>query len=160
MNKNIEISYIVYNFRPLIDTRVLDAIPPFCKNKFVNSSYTYHLGQCINQKYKQSREQIANEEKTLNQRNISHLRYKIQTKFLKQPNSSLNGDSKINTFNTTNIYIKGQSNYFSIGKIKNIAVSNGYAGSIAVVEPPIVLNAIGLSDNDLATLRFSMGKYN
>lgn len=105
--------------------------------------------------------EIASEELALNQRNISALRDKLETELLKLPNTSLNGDSVNRIFNTTNICFKGQDANVLIGRMKNIAVSNGSACSSAVVEPSHVLKAIGLSDDEaFASLRFSLGKYN
>lgn len=105
--------------------------------------------------------EIANEEMALNQRNISTLRDKLETELLKLPKTSLNGDSENKIYNTTNICFKGQDANVLIGRMKNIAVSNGSACSSAVVEPSHVLKAMGLSDDDtFASLRFSLGKYN
>lgn len=105
--------------------------------------------------------EIASEEMALNQRNISDLRDKLETELLKLPNTSLNGVSKNRIFNTTNICFKGQDANVLIGRMKNIAISNGSACSSAVVEPSHVLKAMGLSDDDaFASLRFSLGKYN
>src|SRR5690606_20195831 len=105
--------------------------------------------------------EIASEELALNQRNISTLRDKLETELLKLPNTSLNGDSENRIFNTTNICFKGQDANVLIGRMKNIAVSNGSACSSAVVEPSHVLKAIGLSNDEaFASLRFSLGKYN
>ena len=105
--------------------------------------------------------EIASEEMALNQRNISALRDKLETQLLNVPDASLNGDSENRIFNTTNICFKGQDANVLIGRMKNIAVSNGSACSSAVVEPSHVLKAMGLSDEDaFASLRFSFGKYN
>lgn len=105
--------------------------------------------------------EIASEEMALNQRNISALRDKLETELLKLPNTSLNGDSENKIYNTTNICFKGQDANVLIGRMKNIAVSNGSACSSAVVEPSHVLKAMGLSDDDaFASLRFSLGKFN
>lgn len=105
--------------------------------------------------------EIASEEMELNKRNISELKEKLETEFLKLPNISLNGDSENRIFNTTNICFKGQDANVLIGRMKNIAVSNGSACSSAVVEPSHVLKAMGLSDDEaFASLRFSLGKYN
>lgn len=105
--------------------------------------------------------EIASEEMDLNKRNISELKDKLETEFLKLPNTSLNGDSENKIFNTTNICFKGQDANVLIGRMKNIAVSNGSACSSAVVEPSHVLKAMGLSDDDaFASLRFSLGKFN
>ncbi|WP_339715138.1 cysteine desulfurase family protein [Cyclobacterium amurskyense] len=105
--------------------------------------------------------EIASEEMALNQRNISALRDKLETELLKLPNTSLNGDSENKIYNTSNICFKGQDANVLIGRMKNIAVSNGSACSSAVVEPSHVLKAMGLSDdNAFASLRFSLGKFN
>ncbi len=105
--------------------------------------------------------EIASEEMTLNQRNISALRDKLETELLNLPITSINGDSECRIFNTTNICLKGQDANVLIGRMKNIAISNGSACSSAIIEPSHVLKAMGLSDNDaFASLRFSLGKYN
>ena len=56
---NINISYLDYNSTTPIDPRVLEAMLPFLKDNFANSSSTHHYGQCINEKVKQARDQIA-----------------------------------------------------------------------------------------------------
>ncbi len=104
--------------------------------------------------------EIAGEEMTLYQRNISVLRDKLETELLKLPNAFLNGDSQNRIYNTINICFKGQDANVLIGRMKNIAVSNGSACSSAIVEPSHVLKAIGLSDKDaFASIRFSLGKF-
>jgi cysteine desulfurase len=105
--------------------------------------------------------EIASQEMKQNQKTISDLRNELETELLKLPNTSLNGDSENRIYNTANICFKGQDANVLIGRMKNIAVSNGSACSSAVVEPSHVLNAMGLSDDDaFASIRFSMGKYN
>lgn len=104
--------------------------------------------------------EIASKEMDLNKSNISSLRDKLETEFLKLPNTSLNGDSENRIYNTTNICFKGQDANVLIGRMRNIAISNGSACSSAVVEPSHVLKAMGLSDDEaFASLRFSLGKY-
>jgi len=85
----------------------------------------------------------------------------LERELLNLSNTSLNGDSEKRIYNTTNICFKGQDANVMIGRMKDIAVSNGSACSSAVVEPSHVLKAMGLSDEDaFASLRFSLGKYN
>jgi len=105
--------------------------------------------------------EIAGQEMKQNEKTISDLRNELETELLKLPNTSLNGDSENRIYNTANICFKGQDANVLIGRMKNIAVSNGSACSSAVVEPSHVLKAMGLNDEDaFASLRFSLGKYN
>jgi cysteine desulfurase len=105
--------------------------------------------------------EIADEEMDLNKRSISALREKLEIELLKLPNTTINGNTEDRIYNTTNICFRGQDANVLIGRMKNIAVSNGSACSSAVVEPSHVLKAIGLSDDDaFASLRFSLGKFN
>jgi len=105
--------------------------------------------------------EIAIEEMAENQETISELRNELQTELLKLPNTSLNGDSENRIYNTANICFKGQDANVLIGRMKNIAVSNGSACSSAVIEPSHVIKAMGFSDDDaFSSLRFSLGKYN
>jgi cysteine desulfurase len=105
--------------------------------------------------------ELASEEMDLNQRSISILRDKLEAELLKLPNTSINGDSQNRIYNTTNICFSGQDANILIGRMKNIAVSNGSACSSSVIEASHVLKAIGLNDDDaFASLRFSLGKFN
>ncbi len=105
--------------------------------------------------------ELATEEMDLNQSSISILKYKLESELLKLPNTSINGNSENRIYNTTNIRFKGQDANILIGRMKNIAVSNGSACSSSVIEASHVLKAIGLNDDDaFASLRFSLGKFN
>jgi len=105
--------------------------------------------------------EIAGKEMEQNQKTIAELRDRLEAELLKLPNTSLNGDTENRIYNTTNICLNGQDANVLIGRMKNIAVSNGSACSSAVVEPSHVLKAMGLSDDDaFASLRFSLGKFN
>ncbi|WP_341228449.1 cysteine desulfurase family protein [uncultured Arcticibacterium sp.] len=105
--------------------------------------------------------EIAGQEMTQNQQSISELRDDLESKLLRLPNTTLNGDLEKRAYNTTNICFKGQDANVLIGRMRNIAVSNGSACSAAVIEPSHVLKAMGLSDDDAyASLRFSLGKFN
>jgi cysteine desulfurase len=105
--------------------------------------------------------QIACQEMSEDQVKISELRDSLETELLKLPNTSLNGDFEKRIYNTTNICFKGQDANVLIGRMKNIAVSNGSACSSATVEPSHVLMAMELdSDDCFASIRFSLGKLN
>jgi len=105
--------------------------------------------------------EIASQEMARNQKNVSELRDSLESELLKLQNTSINGGSENRIYNTTNICFKGQDANVLIGRMKDIAVSNGSACSSAVVEPSHVLKSMGLNDEDaFASLRFSLGKYN
>lgn len=105
--------------------------------------------------------EIASLEMKQNKTNISELKESLEREILKLPNTFLNGDSENRIYNTTNICFKGQDANVMIGRMKDIAVSNGSACSSAVVNPSHVLKAMELSDKDaFASIRFSLGKYN
>jgi cysteine desulfurase len=105
--------------------------------------------------------EIAQLEMESNQTSITEMRDYLEKELLKLPNTFLNGDSDNRIFNTSNICFKGQDANILIGRMKNVAISNGSACSSAFVEPSHVLRAMGLSDDEaFASLRFSLGKYN
>jgi cysteine desulfurase len=105
--------------------------------------------------------EIANEEMAQNQKTIAELRNVLETELLKLPKSFLNGDKENRIYNTINVCFKGQDANVLIGRMKDIAISNGSACSSAVFESSHVLKAMGLSESDaFASLRFSIGKYN
>lgn len=105
--------------------------------------------------------EVAKEEMVENQEKIIKLRDNLENALLKLSNTSLNGSYKNRIYNTTNICIKGIDANILIGRMKNVAVSNGSACTAAVVEPSHVLKAMGISDEDaFASIRFSLGKFN
>ena len=105
--------------------------------------------------------EIAHQEMEENETIIFELRNKLESELLKIQNTSLNGDSNKRIYNTTNICFQGQDANVLIGRMKNIAVSNGSACTSAIFEPSHVLKSMGLNNDDaFASLRFSLGKYN
>jgi len=105
--------------------------------------------------------EIARQEMRHNKERISELRDYLEFELLNLPNTSLNGDKKHRLYNTSNICFKGHDANVLIGRMKDIAVSNGSSCSSAIVAPSHVLKAMGLSDDDsFASLRFSLGKLN
>lgn len=92
---------------------------------------------------------------------ISVLRDELEKELLKINGTFVNGDIENRIFNTTNICFQGNDANVMIGRMKNIAVSNGSACTSAVVEPSNVLVAMGLNDDDaFASIRFSLGRFN
>lgn len=92
---------------------------------------------------------------------VSFLRDKLESELLKISGAKVNGSIENRIFNVTNICFQNVDASVLIGRVKNIAVSNGSACTSAIVEPSHVLKAMGLSDDDaFASLRFSLGKYN
>lgn len=105
--------------------------------------------------------EVAKEEMVENQEKIIKLRDNLENALLKLSNTSLNGSYKNRIYNTTNICFKSIDANILIGRMKNVAVSNGSACTAAVVEPSHVLKAMGISDEDaFASIRFSLGKFN
>jgi len=105
--------------------------------------------------------EVAGQEIKENEIIILELRNRLESELLKLQNTSLNGDIAERIYNTTNICFRGQDANVLIGRMRNIAVSNGSACSSAIFEPSHVLKSMGLSDDDaFASLRFSLGKYN
>ncbi len=104
---------------------------------------------------------IAANELKENTDKIKKLRDKLETELLKIPNTKINGHTHNRIYNTSNICFNGQDANVMIGRMKDIAVSNGSACSSAIIEPSHVLKAMGLADEDaFASLRFSLCKYN
>lgn len=96
-----------------------------------------------------------------NETKISILRDELESELLKIRNSFVNGSKTNRIYNVTNICFPGIEANVLIGRMKNIALSNGSACSSLVIEPSHVLKAIGLSDEDaLSSIRFSLGRFN
>jgi len=92
---------------------------------------------------------------------IGDLRDELERALLDIPGTSVNGDIVKRIYNVTNICFKGCDANVLIGRMRNIAVSNGSACTSAVMEPSHVLTAMGVSDEDaFGSIRFSLGRFN
>ena len=105
--------------------------------------------------------EIAQEEMKQDANRISELRDELENQLLKIEGTLVNGKTENRIFNTTNICFCGSDANVMIGKMKNVAVSNGSACTAAIIEPSHVLTAMGLSDDEaFGSIRFSLGKFN
>jgi cysteine desulfurase len=105
--------------------------------------------------------EIAKDEMNKIARSVTTLRNELEEELLKVKGTFVNGDIKNRIFNTTNICFKGTDANVMIGRLKNIALSNGSACTAAIIEPSHVLLSHGLSwDDAFASIRFSLGKFN
>jgi cysteine desulfurase len=105
--------------------------------------------------------EIANEEMEQIEELLKDLIGGLERELLKLPNTYINGGNCLRLFNTTNICFQGQDANTLIGRIKNVAFSNGSACSSSIIEPSHVLLSMGLSNDDaFGSIRFSLGKYN
>jgi cysteine desulfurase len=105
--------------------------------------------------------EIAMKEMKRDAEKITVLRNKLERELLKIPGTFVNGSIESRMYNVTNICFRGFDADVLIGRIKNVAVSNGSACTSLVVEPSHVLTAMGLCDDDaFSSLRFSLGKFN
>jgi cysteine desulfurase len=105
--------------------------------------------------------EIAYEEMEQIEAFLKGLVSRLEQELLKLPNTYINGVNGLRLFNTTNICFQGQDANTLIGRIKNVAFSNGSACSSSIIEPSHVLLSMGLSDDDaFGSIRFSLGKYN
>lgn len=111
---------------------------------------------------------IAKRELTKNAESIGSLRDYLETELLKIKGTSVNGNTTLRLFNTSNILIKGADSDAVIMGLSNpendyplIAVSNGSACTSASIEPSHVLTAMGLDESAaFSSIRFSVGKFN
>ena len=105
--------------------------------------------------------EIAREEMRQDANRLLNLRNELERELLANSGAYVNGNIENRIYNVSNICFPGIDANVMIGRMKNIAVSNGSACSSATIEPSHVLLAMGLSDQDAnASLRFSLGKNN
>lgn len=105
--------------------------------------------------------EISQQEMKQDAERISALRNELENELLKIEGTFVNGKTDNRIFNTTNICFHGNDANVMIGRMKNVAVSNGSACTAAVVEPSHVLVSMNVSDEDaFASIRFSLGKFN
>lgn len=105
--------------------------------------------------------EIAQVEMNLSYERILKLRNKLEAGLLRISGTFLNGSVEKRIFHVSNICFRDKEASILIGKMKNIAVSNGSACSSMIIEPSHVLKAMGLSDDDsFSSIRFSLGKFN
>jgi cysteine desulfurase len=105
--------------------------------------------------------EICQQEMKQDTKRISALRTEMENELLKIEGTFVNGNTEKRIYNTTNICFRGIDANVLIGRMKNIAVSNGSACTSAVIEPSHVLTSMGLSDDDaFASIRFSLGRMN
>lgn len=105
--------------------------------------------------------ELAMQEMKQDAERISFLRNDLENELLKIKGTFVNGNKENRIFNTSNICFPGNDANVMIGRMKNVAVSNGSACTSAVIEPSHVLMAMGLSEDDaFGSIRFSLGKFN
>jgi cysteine desulfurase len=92
---------------------------------------------------------------------IGSLRDLLEHELLTIPGTFVNGCTKNRLYNVTNICFPDTDANVLIGRLENIAVSNGSACTSAIMQPSHVLKAMGLSDEDcFGSIRFSLGRFN
>jgi len=105
--------------------------------------------------------EISQQEMKQDAERISALRNELENELLKFSGAYVNGNTEQRIYNVSNICFPTVDANVLIGRMKNVAVSNGSACTSAVVEPSHVLIAMGLSNDDaFASIRFSLGRFN
>jgi len=105
--------------------------------------------------------EISQQEMKQDAERISTLRNELENGLLKFSGAFVNGNTENRIYNVSNICFPTVDANVLIGRMKNVAASNGSACTSAVVEPSHVLVAMGLSDDDtFASIRFSLGRFN
>jgi cysteine desulfurase len=104
--------------------------------------------------------EIAKNEMKQDEDKISILRNSLEEKLLHIEGSFVNGSRTNRIYNTTNICFPHVDASVLIGRLGNVAVSNGSACASAIVEPSRVLTSMGLSKDDaFCSIRFSLGRF-
>jgi len=105
--------------------------------------------------------EIGRKEMKQDAERISVLRDNLENKLLKIPGSYVNGSRENRVYNVSNILFPNVDASVLIGRMKNIAASNGSACTAAIFEPSHVLLALGLNANEaFGSIRFSLGRFN
>jgi cysteine desulfurase len=93
--------------------------------------------------------------------NVRALRDYLEKELLKIPGTFINGNLESRIYNTSNICFPNNDANVIIGRLKNIALSNGSACTSSIVEPSHVLSSMGLTNEQaFSAIRFSLSKYN
>jgi cysteine desulfurase len=104
--------------------------------------------------------EIAKNEMKQDEDKISILRNSLEEKLLQIEGTFVNGSRTNRIYNTTNICFPHIDASVLIGRLGNVAVSNGSACTSAIVAPSRVLTSMGLSKDDaLCSIRFSLGRF-
>ncbi len=105
--------------------------------------------------------EIAQSDMNQDSLRVTSLRNELENDLLQVEGAFVNGHRENRIYNTSNICFPNLDANVLIGKLKNIAVSNGSACTSAVMEPSHVLSAMGLSqDEAFGSLRFTLGRFN
>lgn len=105
--------------------------------------------------------EISQQEMKEDAERISTLRNELENELLKISSTYVNGNRENRIYNVSNICFPDVDANVLIGRMKNIAVSNGSACTASVVEPSHVLVSMGLNEDEaFSAIRFSLGKFN
>lgn len=92
---------------------------------------------------------------------IAILRNELENELLNIEGAFVNGNVEKRIYNVSNICFPGMDANILIGRMKNVAVSNGSACTAAIIGPSHVLVAMGLNHDDAySAIRFSLGRFN
>jgi len=104
---------------------------------------------------------LAQKEMEQDAENITILRDKLESVLQNIEEAFVNGSKEKRIYNVCNICFPGIDANMLIGRMKNVAVSNGSACTASIIEPSHVLVAMGVSDDDaFSAIRFSLGRFN
>lgn len=105
--------------------------------------------------------EISQREMKQDAERISTLRNELEKELLKISGAYVNGNREKRIYNVSNICFPDVDVNVLIGRMKNVAVSNGSACTASVVEPSHVLVSMGLNEDEaFSALRFSLGRFN